>query len=743
MFHSTRISAGRVRRVGLFLSLAILLVLTAAPTQAHGYIVRAIPEDRATLERPPTRVQYWFSEALEPNFSTITLLDANGNEIARGGVDPNNTTLMTLRPPASLADGAYVVSLRPAFASDGHVVGETRVFFVGEAIGGGAGQGASDAAVALEGVWRGVVLSSSSLLLGVTALYSLVLVPVWGNKKHIAGFLPPRVITHLTWIAGIALAVALLGNVLALLQNASVLFGQGVGTIIQNGSWNTARIGSRFGDVWNVRMALLVLFGVGLGLTIFWRADKPRTLGPFWQALMWCAALMIATFAVSSHASGSLVMPWVAMLMHWLHMTAVSVWTGGLAALALVVPVALRPYQGDQRRLALLAVTRRFSRLAVGALAITITTGVYNSLNWLFTPSELVETSYGLSLVYKVLLVGGLLAVAAISHVAAHPQRYAWASRFTGGGLLRLRLETVFAAAVLIAAGLVSATPPPTPAFVLDDIPAPRAAQSVDGLQVDMTISPGGLGVNTYDVRVSESDTSLDGATVYVRLVRPLDDVRGVWHTAEQVEPGLYVAAGDEIETVGEWVALVDVVRPAAPTPQRIAFSWDITDDATVLASISPRLQHWAALGGVLLALGWVITPAYRAFLRQMNFDAVTVTLLLLATIGTALVTAVGFWYIGTLQATNDALLNPPPVVVNPTLPDAVSLRHGADQFAAGCGWDTDSRAFGALVERLPRTRDDELYRAVTDGFRELPACDLPPDDAWDVVNHLRTYEPR
>ncbi len=52
--------------------------------------------------------------------------------MAEGQVDPDNTSLLTLTVPVDLPDGAYVVDLRPAFSSDGHVVAESRVFFVGQ-----------------------------------------------------------------------------------------------------------------------------------------------------------------------------------------------------------------------------------------------------------------------------------------------------------------------------------------------------------------------------------------------------------------------------------------------------------------------------------------------------------------------------------------------------------------------------------------------------------------------------------
>ena len=47
------------------------------------------------------------------------------------------------------------------------------------------------------------------------------------------------------------------------------------------------------------------------------------------------------------------------------------------------------------------------------------------------------------------------------------------------------------------------------------------------------------------------------------------------------------------------------------------------------------------------------------------------------------------------------------------------------------------------LVEKIGfgRNRDDDLYAATVNGWRNLPACtgDLSADQRWDIVNYFRT----
>ena len=254
----------------------LIIVLTGAfPVAAHGYIVRSIPEDRSSLERPPARLQYWFSEALEPNFSGINLRNDRGDILAEGGVSESDDTLLTLRVPQDLAEGAYIVELRPAFASDGHVVIESRVFFVGDEINGIVGQVASDQALPLEVIWKSLLINTSYLLFGTVMLYTFVLVPVWGNERYPQGLLPPRVMRRLNIIMFGGIFFAAYANMMGLMQQTMVFFGTSLDLVLAGNLWNVVRIGSRFGDVWNFRMLVLIAVLLMHIASIYYRQKFP------------------------------------------------------------------------------------------------------------------------------------------------------------------------------------------------------------------------------------------------------------------------------------------------------------------------------------------------------------------------------------------------------------------------------------------------------------------------------------
>ncbi|GAB4515735.1 MAG: hypothetical protein OHK0046_19620 [Anaerolineae bacterium] len=742
----------------LWIFIPLLLLCIAQPVSAHGYIVRAIPEDRAALERPPTRLQYWFSEALEPDFSGINVRDQNGDIIATGGVTADDNTLMSVRLPNDLPEGAYVVELRPAFASDGHVVAESRVFFVGEEVGGVAGSAATSAAVPLEVVWRALVLSATMLLFGTCVVYANVLVPAWGSRTYPAGGLPPRVMKRLNVILGYALLVAFLGNGLALIQQTMTFFNIGFVQALDQNFWSLVRIGSRFGDIWNARLFFLGLVGVMYLLSLNMAKEQPALVRAFWTANVWVMALVIGSFSVLSHAAGSLVLPWVGITVDWLHALAVGFWAGGVAALALVLPVALKPYQGEERRLALLAVLRRFSRIAVASVAIVITTGIYSASNWFYSADD-VTTPFGGALAIKVALVALLLAVGALHHMALRPARYARFEsiiRRVGGFVPTLRVEAALVLLVLAGVGLLSATPVPVPAFAEREVQAPTATQSLGDLDVTVTLLPGGPGVNTFDTLVTRNGAPVDGLTVNVRNIQPTQDTRGDWHPAEAVEDGLYVTASADIDDPGQWwtvvsidpahttlTAATDSTDGLAGTPSQLAFAWDISADAAVIDSVPPNAMQILALAVVIITLGWACLPLIQRLGAVLNLDTFSVGVATAATAATVVAMVIGFVVVQNTRENYAATLNPPPQVVNAVLPDQASVERGAALFTEACAWSGSD--FEALVDRLPRTRDEELYLAVGAGWRGLAACTASLDEAarWDVVNYVRALEQR
>ena len=101
---------------------AILGALAAAPYAiAHAFLDHASPRVGSTVHGPPAAVKLWFTQELEPAFSTVRVLDKSGKPVDRGDgrVDKSDHTLLEVRLPP-LAPGTYRVQWR-VVSVDTHV----------------------------------------------------------------------------------------------------------------------------------------------------------------------------------------------------------------------------------------------------------------------------------------------------------------------------------------------------------------------------------------------------------------------------------------------------------------------------------------------------------------------------------------------------------------------------------------------------------------------------------------------
>ncbi len=197
-----------------------------------------------------------------------------------------------------------------------------------------------------------------------------------------------------------------------------------------------------------------------------------------------------------------------------------------------------------------------------------------------------------------------------------------------------LRLEAVLVLVVLIAVGYLSATPIPQPMLAGQTTPPPTRSQTVGGYTITTTITPGGPGINTYDVEIEQDGQPVDGLTVYLRMSEPSRDQRGEWHQLESIGDGLYASVGDEISPPGEWWTVVQFGDPTAGAgaETRAAFDWQISDDASVINSRAPTLLNWLALAGVFAALIYAAYPVLHRFYRSLDLSPAIVFVALGAT---------------------------------------------------------------------------------------------------------------
>jgi methionine-rich copper-binding protein CopC len=101
---------------------AALATLASVPSAwSHAFLDHAAPAVGSTVHGSPTEVRLWFTQALEPAFSTLRVVDASGRQVDRMDkqLDARDRALLKVTLPA-LAPGTYRVLWR-VLSVDTHV----------------------------------------------------------------------------------------------------------------------------------------------------------------------------------------------------------------------------------------------------------------------------------------------------------------------------------------------------------------------------------------------------------------------------------------------------------------------------------------------------------------------------------------------------------------------------------------------------------------------------------------------
>jgi len=200
---------------------------------------------------------------------------------------------------------------------------------------------------------------------------------------------------------------------------------------------------SHIGKVWCFKMADLALFG------LLWLFVKEQPRSGVQPLLLLASAGLCLSLTLSGHPAdkGDFSLP---VLADWTHLAMVSWWVGGLFSLRLLFPKLLPHFEKKNRVKFESAVLQRFSTCAVIAVSLLLLSGIYTAWLRFQTVSDVVSTSYGITLLFKLAFFLPLLVLGAINRYYTRPslqrlagevvqvswvERYGtWAISFLGGG---------------------------------------------------------------------------------------------------------------------------------------------------------------------------------------------------------------------------------------------------------------------------------------------------------------------
>lgn len=704
--------------IGVLLVTA-LLVATVRTAEAHANLVRSIPAAGAVLERGPEYVEIEFSERIAPAQSDVRVFNVRGERVDLDDLQALDDGPLTLRVGvrSDLPDGTYTVSWQNLSDVDGHSRTGGFVFFIGEA---GLvptivnGDEPSPLIRPADAAARWAALVGLALLGGVPWAYRLVFASRVPAEER--GALDAR-LRRITLVGGAAVLVAAAAQLA--LKLAEV--GGGAPSLV---------LDTRWGNAWLLRVLL-----ASAAIVIWWAAHRgvPTAIRRLAIPLALGAALTVSSASHGAAASG---FGLVAGLIDATHVLATMAWGGGLVVFLAVLATSRRERaEHDLLR----SVLPRFTVLGALATLTLAVTGTYAA--WVHAGSiEALSTDYGRGIVVKVLLLGALVAIAAVNTTWVRRRLAERNEVARGASWLRrlVRVEVVLIALVLAATGVMTSTAPARQQ--VDDGSRARGLVtqiSDSGVDIEVTVNPARVGLNEVTVVIQR-----DG--------EPYDDVAAVELRTRNLE----TAFGTEDSFLtqrapGEWTS----VRPTVLTIDGLyEFSLRIQrdDGLDLLESVRFDTTATREVAGLGVADAWriglVVLSVVGLALIAANAVGSRVHVVRGETLGWAgaAIVVVAVLLLGRTPSGGLSLNSPIPA-------DAASLARGEAIYTTNCvrchgeslrGDGPDAAALGAsdLALHVPHHSDREHFTVIANGRGAMPAWEgnLTEDEIWHVINYLR-----
>jgi copper transport protein len=417
------------------LIVAVLALVAPAEAFAHASISRESPSYRQRLAKAPTHVEIDFDQAVKVFPNGIKVYDVRGRQLARN-VHSASGGHAIVADLVRLPTGAYTVRWQ-ALSGDGHIVSGVYTFGVRvDAPEPTQAYGASGPTTT-ENVLRWLYFVCLALVIG-GIFFRLVVLP--RSVPHAF----ERVFYGLVF-GGVAASIQI--GILAFLIRAQDALQLPFGRFLY-GDLSPFADGTRFGEAFVV-MTLGFAFVTAL-VFLAWLTERRRT---FLVPALVLSLGLAAGLSLSGHSAVDPPSSKWSELADWVHLSAASLWTGGLVMLLVVfltVPAL--------RRDAFVG----FAGLAPALIALLLAAGIYLSVLRLPALSDLWTSGYGHVLIVKLSLVSLVLAWGGFHHFVVEPRlgRPGVAGRVRGSlaGEMAVGL-----AVLLVAAFLVNSKPPARP----------------------------------------------------------------------------------------------------------------------------------------------------------------------------------------------------------------------------------------------------------------------------------------
>ncbi len=443
---------------------------------AHAGLDASVPSANAVLEEGPPNIELDFNEAIDADLANIELYDQNATLIPTGIPQSITDDTVVQASVPTIGDGVYVVVWRVPSA-DGHVVDGAFSFQVGASSGVDVGaliDKVSGNATATSTVGR---LDTAARLL---ALIGLIVVVGGGVLAVQSSDTASN--RMLLWLAWVFMLVGSLGSFG--LYGAKVVAGS-PSDAIKPSVWGKV-VGSHTASV------LLVRGRAGARARCAVGDVRRARAGDIWRGGALAISVgLILTYSSIGHANAQHPAPlWIGV--DAVHLTAVSLWIGGLLMFAFGTSTWLTDPDSER-------IVRRFSVVATVAVPVIVATGVAQTFKLAGGFDDVTSTSWGRTLLVKVAVVTVLVAIGGVSQ---------WVLRNDGPSAIKrnVLVEALIGIAIVGLAAALVALPP-------QSVAASKVFTTTltsEGLIADVTVTPGRVGQNEVHLIITPPGGSID-----------------------------------------------------------------------------------------------------------------------------------------------------------------------------------------------------------------------------------------
>jgi copper transport protein len=502
----------RFRRLAAAGAAGLVLAVLAGVGQAaaHSELLSSDPQPGQVLDQAPEHITLTFNEHVEISLGAIRVFDGTGKSIAVSAArHPDGRGEIVEIDLPKLTNGSYVVDWR-VVSADSHPVHAAYTFQVGPDS--NLASGLLDQIISSShtgraagiglAVSRSIVTGAIAIVFGGLLICGIGIVPLGRRQRFVIGG---------------AAAVGAVAGLLALPLEVGYTAGRSLSVITDGSAWRA---------VWNTTIGLAwVVRAAGILLTAeLLLATRSRCRATWWQVTAIIGLVVVGTASAYGGHGAAGRWHYMGVLLTMLHVSAMAVWLGGLAMLVI-------SFGSVDRRAA-----ARFSSIAIVAVATVVASGSVQALRQVGSLDALTGTSYGKLLIWKVIIVTAVLAVAAVARQSTHG-RLILTSSVAGAsvgaasvddGFDRARLRRAVSIEALLAVGIVIVTSllmAANPSLAASSTPFSATLTSGGYLAV-VEVAPARVGSNELHVFLSSPNSSLDQPDAVAVTIQ--DPSRGV-----------------------------------------------------------------------------------------------------------------------------------------------------------------------------------------------------------------------